>query len=75
MTDIWYVTELQSDGDQMRHVKDTVFAIFDQKGLMKDDNFSTNETCNKYVNLIMQFETDFYSYFVKNVLNFDKSII
>ena len=42
---------------------------------MKNDNFSTSEICNKYVNLIMQFETDFYSYFVKDVLNFNKDII
>ena len=75
MADVWYVIELQSDGDQMKCVKNTVFAAFDQKELMKNDNFSINEICNKYVNLIMQFKTDFCFYFVKDVLNFDKDII
>ena len=59
----------------MRYVKNTVLTAFDQKELIKNDNFSTNETCNKYVNLIMWLKTDFCSYFIKNVLNFNKGII
>ena len=42
---------------------------------MKDDNFFINEIYNKYMNLIMQFEINFHSYFVKDVSNFNKSII
>ena len=42
---------------------------------MKNDNFSISETCNKYMNLIMQFETDFHFYFIKDILNFNKDII
>lgn len=73
--DVWYATGLQSDGDHMRRVKDTVLATFDQKGLTKDDNFSTNETRGKYVDLVMRLQTDFRPYFVKDVPNFDKGII
>ena len=73
--DIWYATKLQLDGNQMRYIKNTVFAAFNQKELMKNDNFSTNKTYNKYMNLIIWFETDFCFYFVKNVSNFNKGII
>ena len=75
VADVWYVTGLQLNDDQMRCVKDTIFVTFNQKKLMKNDNFSTNEICNKYVNLVMQFEIDFCLYFVKDIFNFDKGII
>ena len=59
----------------MKYVKNTVFTAFNQKRLMKNNNFLISKTCNKYVNLIIQLETDFCSYFVKDIFNFNKSII